>query len=115
MQHNKYTDKKLIGPETDLKAFVSELKTPWKTMGADMDTALTIITNHAKTEIELEALELISLRREKSDFNVEFPDWQSEVEKTFVHQYGLIDGKLIFNKVLMRLFLMVKGKAQPLH
>lgn len=110
-----YNDKSLIGPDTDLNQFVSELETPWKTMGADMDTALKIITNHAKTEMELEKVELMTINYQQHAYSIKFPDWQSEVEKTFVHQYGLMSGKLIFNKVLMRLFLMAKGKAQPLH
>ena len=116
MQHNKYTDKKLIGPDTDLKAFVSELKTPWKTMDSDMDTALGIITNHAKTEIELETTQLMTIiQLEGNQVSIEFPSWQTDVEKAFIHQYGLIEGKLIFNKVLMRLFQIAKGTEQQLH
>jgi len=110
-----FGDKRLTGPETDLKEFVSELAAPWKTMTADMDTALTIITNHAKTEIELERLDLFSVSAEKNVLQIEFPDWQKEAEKIFVHQYGLMSGKLIFNKVLMRLFLISRGAAQQLH
>ena len=110
-----FNDTKLIESDTDLGQFVSELKTPWKTMGTDMDTALTIITNHAKTEIELERLELVSIRLYDQSMQLNFPNWQSEVEQAFIDQYGLNHGKLIFNKVMMRLFLMAKGEAQRLH
>ncbi len=111
-----YTDTRLLGPDTDLDEFLSNLKTPWKTMDSDMNTALGIITNHAKTEIEIETTQLLTAIEQTGDqISVEFPSWQSDVEKTFINQYGLIDGKLIFNKVLMRLFQIAKGTEQQLH
>jgi hypothetical protein len=110
-----YCDTQLIGPDTDLEQFVSELKMPWKTMDSDMDTALKIITNHAKTEMDLEGLPLVSITAAGEALHIDFPDWQEDIEKTFIHQYGLREGRMIFNKVMMRLYLMSKGDAQPLH
>jgi len=111
-----YTDTRLLGPDTDLGEFLIKLKMPWKTMDTDMDTALGIITNHAKTEIEIETTQLMSaIQHPDGLVSVEFPSWQSDVEKTFINQYGLIEGKLIFNKVLMRLFQISKGTEQQLH
>lgn len=107
-----YDDTRLIDNFQDLDGFIAELKTPWKTMGEDMDKALTIITNHARTEFDLG---VITLRLDDDDLDVEFPAWQDEIEKHFINRYGLKQGKLIFNKVLMRLFQMSKGAAQQLH
>ena len=107
-----FNDLRLIQSGTDLDIFVAELKTPWKTMGPDMDTALKIITNHAKTEMELE---LLTVTADGGELELSFPNWQTQVEQAFVDQYGLHDGKLIFNKVIMRLYLMSKGQAQQLH
>lgn len=107
-----FNDSRLVESDTDLSAYVSELKTPWKTMGPDMDTAFKIISHHAKTELELE---LLSVSAEGGELAITFPDWQSQMEKAFVEQYGLNNGRTIFNKVMMRLYLMSKGQAQPLH
>ena len=51
-----HSDSRLIESDTDLSVYVSELKAPWKTMVPDMDTAFKIITNHARTEMDLELL-----------------------------------------------------------
>ncbi len=111
-----YSDTRLLGPDTDLDEFLTKLKTPWKTMDSDMDTALGIITNHAKTEFEIETTQLMSVMKQQGgQISIEFPSWQADVEKAFINQYGLIDGKLIFNKVLMRLFQISKGTEQQLH
>ncbi len=111
-----YTDTRLFSADTDIEEFLITLKTPWKTMDSDMDTALGIITNHAKTEFEIENGQLMTvIQQQDNEVTVEFPAWQADVEKTFINQYGLIEGKLIFNKVLMRLFQMSKGTEQPLH
>lgn len=111
-----YTDTRLIGPDTDIEEFLKILKTPWKTMDSDMDTALGIIANHAKTEFEIENRQQVTvMQRQDNNVTFEFPEWQTDVKKTFINQYGLIEGKLIFNKVLMRLFQMSKGTEQPLH
>jgi len=111
-----YSDTRLFGADTDLDELLNKLKTPWKTMDSDMDTALGIITNHAKTEFESKKVQLINIaQRHDGDISIKFPGWQADIEKTFIHQYGLIDGKLIFNKVLMRLFQMSKGTQQQLH
>jgi len=107
-----YQDTRLISAVDDIEGFVAELKTPWKTMEADMDKVLTIITNHAKTEFDLG---LIIIRLDENNMDVEFPAWQNEIEKYFINQYGVNNGKLIFNKVLMRLFQMSKGTEQQLH
>jgi len=107
-----FNDSRLIESDTDLAIFVSELKTPWKTMSSDMETALKIITNHARTEMDLE---LLTLSKDGEEIELTFPDWQTQMEKTFVEQYGLNKGRMVFNKVMMRLYLMSKGQAQPLH
>ncbi|MGD8925413.1 MAG: hypothetical protein PVG20_01100 [Thioalkalispiraceae bacterium] len=107
-----YNDTRLIDTDTDFDLFVLELKTPWKTMNHDMDTALKIITSHARFEMKLE---LLTVSGNGDELEFDFPRWQTEMEKTFVDQYGLNQGKLIFNKVMMRLYLMSKGSAQPLH
>jgi len=110
-----YTDTRLLGPNVDIDELLNTLKTPWKTMNSDMDTARTIISNHAKTEIEIKSAPLLSFIGQGNDIEITFPSWQGDVEKTFLHQYGLIDGKLIFNKVLMRIFQLAKGTEQQLH
>ena len=43
-----YTDTTLMGADTDLEELLVTLKTPWKTMDSDMNSALGIMTNHAK-------------------------------------------------------------------
>ena len=101
--------------DIDLKKYVAELKTPWKTMAPDMNTAQTIISKHAKTETELKAMDLLSISDSEHETTISFPDWQSEVEKAFIHQYGLNSGRQIFKKVVMRLYLLSKGTAQQLQ
>ena len=108
-----YQDTRLVSSFDDLEGMIAELKTPWKTMEEDMNQALIIISRHAKTEFDL-GLVTIHLNTDE-DTELEFPDWQNEIEKHFVNQYGLNDGKLIFNKVLMRLFQMSRGTEQQLH
>ena len=108
-----YQDTKLINSFDDLEGMIAELKTPWKTMEEDMNQALIIITKHAKTEFDL-GLVTIHLN-DNDDAEAEFPQWQNEIESHFINQYGLKDGKLIFNKVLMRLFQLSKGTEQQLH
>ena len=111
-----YTDIRSLGAGMDLEELISTLKRPWKTMNADMDTALTIISNHAKTEFDLEQMPLLNVMQESDDeLYVEFPDWQQDIEDRFLHQYGLNQGRLIFNKVMMRLYQMAKGTEQQLH
>ena len=101
--------------DIDFDAYIADLKAPWKTMGPDMDTALTIITKHANTEMGLGTVELISVSDNMYETEISFPDWQSEVEKEFIHQYGLNGGKQIFKKVVMRLYQLSKGTAQQLN
>ena len=101
--------------DIDFDAYVAELKAPWKTMGPDIDTALDIISKHSRSEIELAAIELISVTDNNDGTQIIFPDWQSEVERVFIHQYGLDSGKQIFKKVMMRLFQLSKGAAQSLN
>ncbi len=110
-----YSDTELVGPDTDLDEFISELKTPWKTMAADMETVFEIIANCTDAKNDHGQLELISLSTDQHTLKVIFPAWQSTLERTFVNQYGLINGKLIFNKVIMRLYQMSKGTEQYLH
>lgn len=108
-------DTELMYNDIDFEKYITELKSPWKTMGPDMDTAQAIITKHAKTEMELKAVELMSISDREHETEIRFPDWQSDVEKIFIHQYGLNSGKQIFKKVIMRLYLLSKGAAQRVH
>lgn len=84
-------------------------------MAADMETVFEIIGNDTNAKKNHGPLELISFSADKQTLKVIFPAWQSTVERTFINQYGLISGKLIFNKVLMRLYQLSKGTEQHLH
>ena len=110
-----YHDTGPVGPDIDLDEFISELKTPWKTMAADMETVFEIIGNCTDAKNDPGRLELICLSAEQHSLSVIFPAWQATLERTFVNQYGLTGGKLIFNKVIMRLYQMSKGTEQYLH
>ena len=101
--------------ETDFAAYIAELKTPWKTMGPDMDTALNIITKHSSSARTLDAVELISIAENDHETAISFPNWQAEIENVFIDQYGLNSGRQIFKKVVMRLFQLSKGTAQHLN
>ena len=101
--------------ETDFADYIAELKTPWKTMGPDMDTALSIITRHSSTTLDLDTVELISIAENEHETAISFPNWQSEIENVFIDQYGLNSGRQIFKKVVMRLFQLSKGTAQHLN
>lgn len=108
-------DTELMYNNFDFEKYIAELKAPWRTMGSDLDTAQAIITKHAKTEMELKTVELMSISDSEHEIEIRFPDWQSEVEKIFIHQYGLNGGKQIFKKVMMRLYLLSKDTAQHVH
>ena len=110
-----YSDTTPMSNDIDFKKYITELKTPWKTMGPDIDTALDIISKHAKTDTDIGDLELISVSDKGHEAEISFPDWQNELEKVFIHQYGLNDGRQIFKKVVMRLFLLSRGTAQQVH
>lgn len=102
--------------EFDMAQYIAELKTPWLTMGPDMDMALSIITKHKRPgDGEPSSVELLSVSHDADETLIRFPDWQSEVEREFVRQYGLDNGRLIFKKVVMRLYQLSKGSAQNLH
>ena len=109
-----YHDTRLLDGQQNLKELVTRLKQPWKTMHRDMDTAFCIIGQCIKTEAKFESRKLISLNK-KREWQLNFPNWQNELEKTLIHQYGLNHGKLILNKVLMRLFEMSRGTEVALH
>ena len=108
-----YSDTSPMSNDIDFERYITELKTPWKTMGPDIDTALSIIGKHADSDIG--ELELVEVSDKGGETEISFPDWQNELEKVFVQQYGLNDGRQIFKKVVMRLFLMSRGTAQQLH
>ena len=101
--------------DNEFKSFIAELKAPWKTMGTDMDTALNIICKHSGNNQELDSIELISVSDGQPAPQLTFPDWQSEVEKAFIHQYGPADGRQIFKKVVMRIYQLSKGTASQMH
>jgi len=101
--------------DIDLKKFIAELKTPWKTMAPDMATAKAIINKYAKTETGLDTVELLAISDSEQEIKISFPNWQAEAEKEFIQQYGLNSGKQIFKKVIMRLYLLSKGTAQQLQ
>lgn len=111
-----FNDIRLFGQDEDIHELINELKSPWKTMNDDMDTALRIIGNCAQSETQIELRQLQFLEREPHrELTFRFPDWQAEIEQTFVQQYGLYTGKLVFNKVMMRLFQMSRGTEPQLH
>ncbi|MDH5180406.1 MAG: hypothetical protein OEY07_12115 [Gammaproteobacteria bacterium] len=101
--------------DIDLAQYIAELKTPWKTMSSDMDTALSIINKYTRTESSIETVELFSISDNEHETEISFPEWHIEVENVFIDQYGRDSGKQIFNKVIMRLYLLARGKAQHLH
>lgn len=96
--------------ETDFEKYISDLKAPWKTMGCDMNTARLIIDRLAEDEIDL-----LSISDDAHEVKISFPDWQSEIEQTFINQYGQANGKEIFKKVMMRFFLLSRGQAHQLQ
>lgn len=105
-----YSDSGFVNTEIDLEKYIAELKQPWKTMGDDMSTAKYIISKHSDAE-----LELLSVSENPFETSISFPDWQSELEKEYIQQYGLNSGKNIFKKVIMRFYQLSKGTAQELQ
>ena len=101
--------------KAEFQAYIADLKAPWKTMGADLETALSIINTQSKTVTELEKLQVVSASSNQQETELQFPDWQSAVEKAFVEQYGLDGGKRIFKKIIMHMYQLSKGTAQQLH
>ena len=110
-----YNDTTPMSQDIDFEQYITELKTPWKTMGPDIDTALTIIGKHTQEDEEIGNFEVLSISVNGDETEISFPEWQDELEKVFIHQYGLNDGRLIFKKVMMQLFLIARGTAQQLH
>lgn len=102
--------------DNEFKDFIAELKSPWKTMGCDMDTAYSVISKFQDSQNNADGLELVTLSENHLyQTEIEFPDWQSQIEKIFIEQYGAIEGKQIFKKVIMRLFLLSRGTAESIH
>jgi len=101
--------------EIEFKEYLADLKAPWKTMSVDIETALTIINTPSQTTTDPAKLVFASISVEPNKTEFHFPAWHSEVERIFIDQYGLDNGKRIFKKTVMRLYQMSKGTAQPLH
>ncbi len=100
--------------EQDFNSFISELKRPWSTMEQDMQLAYEIILQtHDEDE---DAVCLLNIRHTDNDeYLLEFPKWQQLVESRLIRQYGEAHGRLIFQKVVMRLFQQSKNSASALH
>lgn len=105
----------MMNSEIEFKEYLADLKAPWKTMNADIETALTIINTQPQINSKSEKLVFASISIQEKNTDLLFPAWHSEVERVFIDQYGLDDGKRIFKKTVMRLYQMSKGTAQPLH
>lgn len=105
----------MMDSEIEFKEYLADLKAPWKTMSADLETALTIINTQSQPNSDPAKLVFASVSVEPKKTEFLFPAWHSEVERVFINQYGLDDGKRIFKKTVMRLYQMSKGTAQPLH
>ena len=97
--------------DINLKQYIADLKAPWSTMAPDMDTAIEVINRYAKVD----EIDLLSIDDSESGAQIRFPDWQSEIERIYILQYGLADGRRVFKKVIMRLYQLSKGSAQQLH
>ena len=110
-----YNDTTPMSQDIDFDQYIAELKTPWKTMGPDIETALTIIGKHTEANEDIGNFEVLSVTVNGDETEISFPDWQDELEKAYIHQYGINNGRLIFKKVMMQLFLIARGTAQQLH
>lgn len=100
--------------ELDFDSFISELKQPWGTMEQDMQLAYEIILQtHDEDE---DAVCLLNLKHtDEDEYQLEFPKWQQLVESRLIRQYGETHGRLIFQKVVMRLFQQSKNSAIALY
>ena len=97
----------------DFDAYLDELKRPWHTMDADMKLAYEIIL---QTHDEEDAVCLLDIRCSSQDeYQLEFPKWQQLVELSLIRKHGDAQGRLIFQKVVMRLFQLSKNNALSLH
>jgi len=105
----------MMNSEFEFKEYLADLKAPWKTMSADLETALTIINTQPQINANPEELVFATVSVQAKKTELLFPAWHSEVERVFIDQYGVDDGKRIFKKTVMRLYQMSKGTAQPLH
>ena len=97
----------------DFDEYMTELKRPWRTMDSDMQLAYEIIL---QTHDEEDDVCLLDIKRSAEDeYQLEFPKWQQLVELSLVNKYGEAQGRLIFQKVVMRLFQLSKNNALSLH
>ena len=100
--------------EQDFDLFISELKRPWGTMEQDMQLAYEIILQtHDEEEDDVCLLNI--KHTDNDEYQLEFPKWQQLVESSLIRQYGESQGRLIFQKVVMRLFQQSKNRADALH
>ena len=111
MSANSTGDK--AAPQRDFEAFLSELKAPWKTMQHDMQTVYQIID--AQRDFSDESVPFLESSWQQGELEMGFPQWHDQAEETFIAQYGQQHGKLIYNKVVMRLFQLAKGSQTALH
>jgi hypothetical protein len=88
--------------EQDFDLFISELKRPWGTMDQDMQLAYEIILQtHDEDEDDVCLLNI--KHTDNDEYQLEF------------RQYGEAQGRLIFQKVVMRLFQQSRNSADALH
>ena len=95
----------------DAVAYVEALKTPWRTMHADMDAARAIIA--AQTDEPVAVIDKVEQVANALHFS--FPDWHGPLEAHFVNRYGKSEGSFIFDKVIMHLFKQARSETRQLH
>jgi hypothetical protein len=99
--------------EVDFETYIDTLKEPWRTMDQDMQLAYEIIL---QTHDADEKVCLLDITHAGDDeYHMHFPKWQELVESSLVQQYGDEQGRLIFQKVVMRLFQQTRNTAPALH
>ena len=91
--------------------FLAEIKSPWQTMDQDMALAQRIISVHQDPSNTVPLF--ITTQQGTNEIQVSCPRWHQEVENALIDRYGQSRGRLIFNKVIMRLFQMARGL--PIH
>ncbi|MDH5446497.1 MAG: hypothetical protein OEY52_13160 [Gammaproteobacteria bacterium] len=101
--------------DKEFAEYIASLKSPWKTMGGDLNTAISIIEKYSDTGNDFSEIGFVAVSGNDSETTLSFPDWVSEIENTYIQQYGDESGKQIFKKVIMRLFLLSNGSAPNLH
>lgn len=88
---------------TSFEEYIKELKKPWESMQEDTNLAIEIIgEHHPEGNSIIKFVDRVD--EEADDFIVQFPQWQSDLQNAFVKKYGTFEGKIVFHKIMMRLF-----------